>query len=961
MATGLAASAANTKTTVTQVSDGIQLTTDVDYIITDATPFTTTGSVDIQNTEHAVLIFSSIKPSVVISNWMSHIFINGVKAVDGTNCQVKMYNRGAIVFPYAEDIKPLTCYTEQNFGGEACNNYSEGHSGGFMKTLNTTTLNNKIRSFKLKRGYMVTFAIGTGGWGYSRCFIADQEDLEVKTLPNILDNRISSYRIFKWQNAHKASLANDTGKGSTQALNVTSCYSFGLGENRYPDTECVPHHIYEDWPSPASCGSVTYSCHLKTNNEPGNSADDHPQDVETVLANWENLMRTGMRLCSESSHDGSWSHLQSFIKAIDERGWRCDILDLHCYWGASSFGDFSNYYSSYGGRPIWISEWVWGASWNSSNWSSGGIFAQAPDGAGSYSTANQQTCLDGTKPILEKLNASKYVERYFYWNSENLASKIYYNGSLSLLGEYYANMDEGLGYNASVQKIPVSTPISDLGTLTSTYNSKTKTVTLKWDDPNCDLMNTISIQRKSLTSSIYKEVGTVTPKDKNSSSGVNYTFTDQLSEADTYTYRIKATPYNSTSSSTIKYTNEVTVNVDPAQGIEGFQYGKMRINTTEDVAITYATSFPNANHRLFIGILSNENATFNIGNVTDNATGMNNFKYRVQPWNSTTASLTSSIEVPFLALNDGRGKFGDLDYEEGATSASKATGTNIYTDVTEVTFMEPFPEGTTPIVLTEVANNTSYAKATSSNKATALSIRVFDITNTGFKFIIYPEVASGRKVSTSLTVNYLAITPGVGMVDEESGLMIAAGLGTDNKIYGAVLRENKFYIETETNGEKTTEEASFYNPVILADLQTNNYPGLTMLRRTNSTVTRDEKVWVTGIRARRALESSITDEEGKEVAISTSIEQYRDELGWVVVAKATEGGTVPTAITDLTADPSGNGKLRVRLVDGRIYVDDAATFEVYTASGTQVSSTTVQTPGIYVVKANGKSSKVLVK
>ena len=81
---------------------------------------------------------------------------------------------------------------------------------------------------------------------------------------------------------------------------------------------------------------------MKTNNEPGNSADDHPQTVEEVLANWENLMRTGLRLCSESSHDGSWSHLQNFIKAIDERGWRCDLLDLHCYWPAGSFGDFSN-------------------------------------------------------------------------------------------------------------------------------------------------------------------------------------------------------------------------------------------------------------------------------------------------------------------------------------------------------------------------------------------------------------------------------------------------------------------------------------------------------------------------------------------------------------------------------------------------------------------------------------------
>ena len=101
MSLGLAAQAANEKTTVEQVTNSVQLTTDVDYTVTSATPFTTTGSVNIVNTEHAVLILSSIKPSKVLSNWMDYIYINGEKAVDGENCQVKMYNRGAIIFPYS--------------------------------------------------------------------------------------------------------------------------------------------------------------------------------------------------------------------------------------------------------------------------------------------------------------------------------------------------------------------------------------------------------------------------------------------------------------------------------------------------------------------------------------------------------------------------------------------------------------------------------------------------------------------------------------------------------------------------------------------------------------------------------------------------------------------------------------------------------------------------------------------
>ena len=57
------ANATNTKTTVEQVTDRVELTTDVDYIVTGTTPFTRAGSVDIQDTDHAVLIIANIKPS----------------------------------------------------------------------------------------------------------------------------------------------------------------------------------------------------------------------------------------------------------------------------------------------------------------------------------------------------------------------------------------------------------------------------------------------------------------------------------------------------------------------------------------------------------------------------------------------------------------------------------------------------------------------------------------------------------------------------------------------------------------------------------------------------------------------------------------------------------------------------------------------------------------------------------
>ena len=527
----------NTTTTVTQVTNAVTINSSVDYVITSTTPFTSAGTVNIKNMEHAVVIIKNIKPSAVISNWLSHVRINGSNAVDGVNCQVKMYSHGAIIFPYGSDFRPLTCYSQPNYGGTSCNDYTEGHDGGFMKTLNASTLNNQIRSFKLKRGYMVTFALGTGGRGYSRCFIADKEDLEIPSMPANMDARVSSYRLFKWQNAKKAGLASDTRFAANDALNSSWCYSWGVGENRYPDTECVPNHIYENWPSPEECGSVNYSCHMKTNNEPGNSADDHPQDVATVLDNWQNLMRTGMRLCSESSHDGSMGHLKAFCDSIDARGWRCDLLDLHCYWASGTFNSLTWYSDYYGnGRPVWISEWVWGASWNNN-----GIFSAAPDGRNSFSTANQQACYNGTKPILDVLNSNSRIERYAYWNSEVDASKIYKDGTLSILGNYYANMADDLGYNAANEFVPRVVTVAPTN-LVASYNESNGTFGLEWNDPNGDMVDSVVVEAKLPGKLYFTRYAGIALKDMSAKAGASYSYSGVLPSEGIYSFRIAVYP-----------------------------------------------------------------------------------------------------------------------------------------------------------------------------------------------------------------------------------------------------------------------------------------------------------------------------------------------------------------------------------------------------------------------------------
>ena len=948
----LSMSAGNTKTTVSQVTDGVKLTTDVDYIVTGTTPFTSSGSVDIVSTDHAVLILSSIKPSKVLSNWMDYIYINGEKAVDGTNCQVKMYNHGAIIFPYAKNMPPLTCYTEQNFGGESCNTYTEGHSGGFMKTLNTTNLNNKIRSFKLKRGYMVTFAVGTGGWGYSRCFIADQEDLEVSTLPTILDQKISSYRIFKWHNARKAGLASNGSAAANQALNTSWCYDWAQGNSsNLPDTEWVPNHIYEDWPSASTCGSVTGSCHMKTNNEPGNSADDHPQSVEEVLNNWQNLMRTGMRLCSESSHDGSMNHLKQFIEAIDARGWRCDILDLHCYWAEGQFtsGNLGWYSSNYGnGRPIWISEWIWGASWNKNGcWGNGVTDTQI---------------LNQTKNILNTLNNTAIIERYAYWNSES-KGHIYANGRLTALGEYYATMDDGLGYNAKNEYIPKTPPIQDLGKLTSTYNRNKSTVVLEWEDPNGDIMSNIEIRCKLPEATAYTTIETIEAKDQNSKGGVSYSYTMTVDEPGTYVFQVRERGYDN------KYytTNETTVNVAPAQGTNEIQFGKLIVENTSANTVYYTEPTFDEKPCVFIGAITNKNAKFYAGNRTGATNEKNRFTYQPVPWQTTEAeTMEKSEEVPFLALKEGNYTYGDMACEVGLVKEGVATGDVTWTDTVQVTFQKAFPEGVTPVVLTELR-----APNFATGSTSALVCRVFDVTNTGFKYIVYSEEAAGKKITIAQNVCYLAITPGFDYADEEEGILIAAGHGA-NQVYGSTQRENLFTIDAlDEEGNPVAEQLYLNAPVVLAQLQTNNYPAVTMLRRTDSTEKdADGNVWTIGVKIKRLLDHDlvIVDENGNTTTVSSTSTSsayaaYRDNIGWVTISKVKEGGSLPKSISDaITVPTNGNSSaLAPRVIDRRIIVDGASSFDVYSITGAKVDAKSTLEPGIYVVKANGKSAKVLVK
>lgn len=907
------AMAGNTITEVEQVAEAVTLTDDVDYVITGNEPFTTTGSIDITNTEHAVVILENIRPSKAIA-YLGYIKINGEDAVNEENCQVKMYASGAIIMPYGKDFKPLTVYSEPNFGGDSSNDFGLENANGYMNTLTTAKLNNRIRSFKLKRGYMVTFSNSPGGRGYSRCFIADKEDLEFASMPKEMDQRISSYRVFKWYNYEKKGIASDASAEIVDSLNVTWCYDWGQGNaERLPDCEWVPHHIYEDWPSVATCGSVTQSPHMQTNNEPGNSADDTPQSVETVLNNWENLMATGMRLCSPSSHDGSLNWMYAFMDSIDARGWRCDILDMHCYWPEWNLNNqLQGWYDRYK-RPIWVSEFVWGASWNNN-----GIFATDR----TFSIENQQKNYDVMSKVLTNWNSWPYIERYAYWNSEADCSKLYNYDlkELSILGRFYANMKSGMGYNKAYEYVPKVVQKSPTNFRVS-YDEKSREVDIRWSNPNLEFTDSAKLEMR-LNDGEWQTVQVYPCSEK-----TDYTYLSTFPEdfePGVYTYRV----HNYDIDGQERLTREVQISLVAAQGQPGFQYGTLNVKDM----VEFDTRFDAVGEEqpaVLMGLISYNNPNAVPVNMVSTVSD-DKFSYCAFPWNygDYERNITTDESTDFMVLSKGTRQIGDITLQVGESSS------RITNDSTWISFETPFPEGVTPVVVTTIVSR---------YKAYPYMAKVWNITREGFAIRLVRQAAVVTSSFAGQNIYYVAATPGTATM--EDGKVLTVGRNLSDAVDG---RRARLVPLTDEEGNAV----SLYNPFMLIGSQTDNYEAASVYRLSayetdDSQVNAQGATAVTGVRVIRQKDNTNTG------APLDYANQNGDFLGWVAVSDGEEGGSSIGAIR--------NNSFKAYAIDGRIVVEGGnGNYSVYSIGGQQVPVTARLARGLYIVKSGAQSAKVLV-
>ena len=470
----------NTTETVEQVKGRITLTSGVDYIVTSENPFASGAVINIANTDSAVLILKAVKPSQV-KNYYNNILINGQRATS-INSQARIHGDGAILLPYADD-KPLTVYTEYGQQGELAR-----YGVSTRQTLKDSPLNNRIKSFTLKRGYMAWFATKADGKGYNRVFIADKEPILVD-LPTILSNSISALRVSKWNDASKKGYAG-WDPAYNDPLNTTWCYSWDAGINIWTDREYVTQHHHEGWPGIADVGNNGTSTNILGNNEPDNTGDDREQvnSVAEVLATWPEMMATGRRLGSPAMASNlNW--LYEFFDSIDARGWRCDFVVMHCYW-LSDWPSWKNTLQNVRnrtGRPVWITEMNYGANWT--GW---------PGSDRTGSDANYAIQTQHMNPVIDGLEDTPWLERYAIYNWVEDCRKVI-DGKMQLtpFGKYYANKESNIAYDSRYEVVPKLPKMYGPSKISLEFDSDKGIANLSWYEPNGEYNQSMKVQRSS--------------------------------------------------------------------------------------------------------------------------------------------------------------------------------------------------------------------------------------------------------------------------------------------------------------------------------------------------------------------------------------------------------------------------------------------------------------------------------
>ncbi|MBN2766303.1 MAG: T9SS type A sorting domain-containing protein [Paludibacteraceae bacterium] len=719
----------------------------------------------------AWLFFDNLRPQFVVDNLLAKVKVNGQVAANKSNCRVAIYAHGTVVMPYPQTIQPLEVFSENNFGGESASYYPLTYYKGL------SSMENKIRSFKLKRGYMATLANNSDGTGYSRVFIADDADIEVPVIAALLDRTVSFIRVLPWEYVTKKGWCG-TGSGGANDVEVvdgTWWYSWSADQESKINQEYVPIKQNLGWPGWDQINNKQNVSHLLGYNEP-NRPDQSNMTVAQALAAWPEYMKSGLRLGSPSPSDpfgsnGAW--LYEFLDSCKARNYRVDYIAIHAYWAKSpqSWYNDLKYVHERTGLPIWITEWNNGANWtNETSW---------PTADRSYSDANATKQLNDIKAILNVLDTASFVERYSIYNWVQDARAMILNGSLTKAGQYYKDNKSVLAFNRKKEVIPTYNFRNP--SLNIAFGSQSLTVSI--NDPNGEYYNGYIIEKKVGDGEyqVVSELVDVSTK----------TFNQLLDLANEPKVRYRARArYKDGSLSA--YTNEV--GMDVTQGYD-VQYGNVSYSNVGWNNVFFTKPYT-AVPTIILGAPTNRNSGVYMSPRPRLISYSSRFNIQLAPWAyQNTQSLVNEETVPYFVTAHGNFDFGGL---KAVANRVQASG-----NWTTITFDTPFE--TVPVVfVSQISPATSHP----------LAVRVRNVSTTGFQLKLQKESAVAMPLNTE-NISYFAITQGTGVLNNHK---LIVGKTADN-----VIKSNAY---TRIDFGESIE-----NPVFITQMQTCNDDTVTAVMR----------------------------------------------------------------------------------------------------------------------------------
>ena len=399
--------------------------------------------IDMQG-EDVWLYFEGMKPSKFNQRLLAQVTVNGQRAQVDTTVRLVQYLQGCVLISQPGTYQPLEAFTSANYGGTSVkfNQYD------YYKTPELGAFNDNIGSFKLKKGYMATFAENQDGTGFSKVYIAPDNDLTISTLPLSLQGRTSMVRVLPWRWVSKKGWCSAPLLGDS--LRATWNYNWNNNGNSTLDVEYVPIRQTQYWPAFSITNAKKNVTHFLGFNEPDTRSQSN-MTVNQAIAAWPGLLQSGLRVGSPAPTDGGSNWLYQFMDKADSAGYRVDFVAVHFYRGCQTPQQFYNFLKATYDRtkrPIWITEWNNGANWTSST------------GCPKPTYAEQAAKIQA---FVTMLDTARIVERYSLYQWVEDTRKLFVNDgdprSITPAGIVYRDKISPMAFNPSLVPPTVSVPV----------------------------------------------------------------------------------------------------------------------------------------------------------------------------------------------------------------------------------------------------------------------------------------------------------------------------------------------------------------------------------------------------------------------------------------------------------------------------------------------------------------------